>query len=89
MLTVPNLLTLVRLALTPLVAALAYSTTATGRIWALGLFLFAMLTDVVDGWIARLPGQRSHGFTACRTRPLTPIPYTIRMAAPTLGRMPP
>jgi len=59
MVTVPNLLTFVRLALTPVVAALAYTTTATGRTWAFGLFLFAMLTDVADGWIARLPGQRS------------------------------
>lgn len=57
--TVPNLLTSLRLTLTPVVAALAYSATSTGQGWAFGLFLFAMFTDVADGWIARLPGQRS------------------------------
>jgi len=57
--TVPNLLTFLRLALTPVVAVFAYSTTTSVRMWALGLFLFAMLTDAIDGWIARLPGQRS------------------------------
>jgi len=57
--TIPNLLTLVRLALTPAVAFLAYAAHTPGRAWALGLFLFAMATDVADGLIARLPGQSS------------------------------
>ena len=57
--TVPNLLTFARLALTPAVACLAYASHTPGRAWALGLFLFAMATDVADGLIARLPGQSS------------------------------
>jgi len=57
--TLPNLLTLLRLALTPAVAALAYSPGTSARAWALGLFLLAMATDVADGLLARLPGQQS------------------------------
>jgi CDP-diacylglycerol--glycerol-3-phosphate 3-phosphatidyltransferase len=57
--TVPNLLTFLRIALTPVAAALAYSPGGTGRTSALGVFLLAMATDVADGLIARLPGQSS------------------------------
>jgi len=58
--TVPNLLTLLRLALLPVVAVLAYSPDSSGRAWAFGVFLFAMATDVADGMIARrVEGQRS------------------------------
>jgi CDP-diacylglycerol--glycerol-3-phosphate 3-phosphatidyltransferase len=57
--TVPNLLTFVRLALAPVAAVLAYSSAGAGRACALGIFLFAMATDVVDGLIAKLPGQSS------------------------------
>ena len=59
MLTIPNLLTLLRLAMTPAAAVLAYSPSAAGRWAAFGVFLAAMLTDVADGLIARLPGQSS------------------------------
>jgi CDP-diacylglycerol--glycerol-3-phosphate 3-phosphatidyltransferase len=51
-LTIPNLLTLLRLLLTPVVAVLAYSPGAAGRSGALGVFLLAMATDVADGIIA-------------------------------------
>lgn len=57
--TIPNLLTLARLALTPVIAILAYSTSAAVRTAALGLFLLAMATDVVDGVIAKRAGQAS------------------------------
>lgn len=57
--TIPNLLTFTRLALTPVVAILAYSADGPGRVWALAIFLFAMATDVVDGIIAKRPGQSS------------------------------
>ncbi len=58
--TIPNLLTLLRLALLPVMAVLAYSADGSGRAWALGVFLFAMATDVADGMIARrVEGQRS------------------------------
>jgi CDP-diacylglycerol--glycerol-3-phosphate 3-phosphatidyltransferase len=57
--TLPNLLTLLRLLLTPAVAVLAYSPGVVGRAWALGLFLLAMATDVADGVIATRFNQRS------------------------------
>lgn len=57
--TIPNLLTFVRLGATPAVAVLAYSEGASGRAWAFGVFLFAMATDIADGVIARRPGQSS------------------------------
>jgi CDP-diacylglycerol--glycerol-3-phosphate 3-phosphatidyltransferase len=57
--TTANLLTLLRLALTPVVAILAYCPGAAARAAALGVFLFAMATDVADGIIARRPGQQS------------------------------
>lgn len=57
--TIPNLLTLLRLGFTPGVALLAYSSGTHGRAWALGLFVLAMLTDVADGILAKLLGQSS------------------------------
>lgn len=57
--TIPNLLTFTRLGATPVVAVLAYSSGGQGRAWALGVFLFAMATDVADGIIAKRPGQSS------------------------------
>jgi CDP-diacylglycerol--glycerol-3-phosphate 3-phosphatidyltransferase len=58
-LTIPNALTVARLLLLPAIAALAYRPDTAGRLWALGLFLTAMATDVIDGLVAKLPGQRS------------------------------
>lgn len=57
--TIPNMLTFARLAATPVVAVLAYSESRSGRAWALGIFIAAMATDLVDGMIARRPGQSS------------------------------
>jgi CDP-diacylglycerol--glycerol-3-phosphate 3-phosphatidyltransferase len=48
-----NLLTLLRITLVPVVAVLLLTDGQTARWWAFGLFLFAALTDSVDGWIAR------------------------------------
>jgi cardiolipin synthase (CMP-forming) len=60
----PNALTLTRLVLAPVVALAVWQTYATSadaasaqQTWALlavGLFVFAALTDLVDGWAARL-----------------------------------
>ncbi len=52
----PNLLTLLRLALIPLVVR-AILTAHTG--WALGLFLIAGMTDGIDGYLARRFGWTS------------------------------
>lgn len=48
--TLPNILTLTRLAAAPAVGCLLLY---DARAWAVGLFAYAAVTDVVDGWIAR------------------------------------
>jgi CDP-diacylglycerol--glycerol-3-phosphate 3-phosphatidyltransferase len=54
--TIPNGLTLLRLGLLPVVVLLVRA----GRSeLAAGVFMLAMVTDAVDGWLARLLNQRS------------------------------
>ena len=48
-----NGLTLLRVALAPLVIWLVAVDTTRARWWAFGLFAFAAVTDSVDGWLAR------------------------------------
>ncbi len=48
--TLPNLLSILRLLLIPLIIYL-YET--QHYVWAFGMLLFSGVTDVVDGWIAR------------------------------------
>ncbi|MEJ6524889.1 MAG: CDP-diacylglycerol--glycerol-3-phosphate 3-phosphatidyltransferase [Opitutales bacterium] len=59
----PNLLTLSRIPLMLVVIALLYPTSETSMPWlrtgALVVFLFAALTDWLDGWLARKFGQVS------------------------------
>lgn len=49
----PNALTLLRVALVPVIAVLLFAQTDATRWWAFGVFVFAAFTDTVDGWIAR------------------------------------
>lgn len=51
--TWPNALTLLRVALVPVIAWLLYDGGEAARWWAFGIFVFAALTDTVDGWLAR------------------------------------
>ncbi|KAK8383541.1 hypothetical protein O3P69_015774 [Scylla paramamosain] len=56
--TVPNLLCVSRIALSPY---LCYLVLVADHQWALGLFLMAGATDMLDGWIARtFPSQASN-----------------------------
>ena len=48
-----NALTLLRVALVPAIAALLVVGGSTARWWAFGIFVFAALTDSIDGWVAR------------------------------------
>jgi len=48
--TIPNLLTLSRLVAAP---AVGYCILHGQHAWALGLFAYAGITDLLDGWIAR------------------------------------
>lgn len=56
MLTLPNLLTASRLVLAPLVAWRLALHDVEGAFW---LFVVAAVTDLLDGWLARLLDQRS------------------------------
>ncbi|KAG5916655.1 hypothetical protein E4U42_007557, partial [Claviceps africana] len=48
--TIPNLLTLTRLVAAP---AVGYLVLHDSHAWAVGLFAYAGITDLLDGWIAR------------------------------------
>lgn len=49
----PNLLTLARIALTPVFVAAFWLDMPIGRWVVLGIFLVAAITDYADGWVAR------------------------------------
>jgi CDP-diacylglycerol---glycerol-3-phosphate 3-phosphatidyltransferase len=51
--TVPNLLTVFRILLVPVLAAVLLSESSIGDALAAGVFILASLTDVLDGWVAR------------------------------------
>lgn len=48
--TLPNILTFTRLVAAPFVG---YCILHDSHIWAVGLFAYAGITDLLDGWIAR------------------------------------
>lgn len=50
---VPNLLSLFRLLLVPVFPAVFFMAHPSARLWAVGVYLLAFLTDIADGWIAR------------------------------------
>lgn len=51
--SLPNLLTLFRLFIIPILVVSFYWVSPQHRIWVSFIFLFAALTDALDGWIAR------------------------------------
>ena len=57
--TLPNLLTLSRIAVVPLLVGLFFLDGATPRWVALGIFALAGVTDFFDGYLARTRGQYS------------------------------
>lgn len=50
---VPNLLSLLRLAMVPVFAAVFFLPDPSARAWAAGVYALAFVTDIADGWIAR------------------------------------
>lgn len=58
-LTIPNQLTLARVALVPLLVLVYYLPTPFAGPAAAVIFLVAALTDLLDGWLARYLGQES------------------------------
>jgi cardiolipin synthase (CMP-forming) len=51
--TIPNILTLVRMACVPLIASLLLMPSNAARWWALGVYVVAGITDFFDGYLAR------------------------------------
>lgn len=60
MLTLPNLLTLARIGIIPVVVLLFYVEGETARWFNCTLFVAAAVTDFFDGWLARRSNQVSH-----------------------------
>lgn len=58
-LTIPTLLTLLRIALIPVLVAVFYLPFESSNQVAVALFVFAAVTDGLDGWIARRWGMTS------------------------------
>lgn len=49
----PNLLSILRLIMVPVFAAVFFRDTPTAHYWAAGVYALAFFTDIADGWIAR------------------------------------
>lgn len=54
--TIPNVITVGRIALTPIIAALIFVPTFSARLIGFGLFLIAAFSDLIDGYLARKHG---------------------------------
>ena len=59
MINIPNLLTLLRIALVPVFIVVFYSNMERANIYACMVFILAALTDLLDGYIARRLQQTS------------------------------
>jgi cardiolipin synthase len=57
--TIPNILTLLRIALIPVLIALLFLDGVQTRWWAFGLFSVLAFTDYLDGYLARKLNQQS------------------------------
>lgn len=58
--TVPNILTVIRLCLMPVFLFVYFSPFEHARLWAMGVLIFSFLTDVLDGFVARHFNQTSN-----------------------------
>ena len=55
--TLPNILTIVRICLTPVIALLPFIDGYWPKLVCFAIFLFAAITDVYDGYLARRHNQ--------------------------------
>jgi CDP-diacylglycerol--glycerol-3-phosphate 3-phosphatidyltransferase len=82
----PNLLTLLRIGLVPVVVIVLFWPTPGARAFAAACFLVACVTDFFDGWLAR-----RHGITSALGQLLDPLADKLIVAATLimLAAMPP
>jgi cardiolipin synthase len=59
LLSIPNLLSALRIFLIPLFLYLVFLRTPVAMFWGLAVFCIASLTDLIDGWSARMLNQES------------------------------
>ncbi|MEP4379862.1 MAG: CDP-diacylglycerol--glycerol-3-phosphate 3-phosphatidyltransferase [Alphaproteobacteria bacterium] len=57
--TIPNILTLSRVALIPVLIAMLFADDPALRLWSFGLFVVLAVTDYLDGYLARVLDQAS------------------------------
>lgn len=74
--TLPNIITIARIAVCPLIFVLAISPGVVGRMWAFALFVAAGLSDVWDGWLAR-----KHGWITDLGKLLDPLADKLLLAS--------
>lgn len=74
--TLPNIITIARIAVCPLIFLLAISPGVGGRLWAFALFVAAGLSDVWDGWLAR-----KHGWITDLGKLLDPLADKLLLAS--------
>lgn len=75
-LTVPNVITVSRIAACPVIFALAMAPTTVGRFWAFGLFVIAAVSDIFDGYLAR-----RHGLVTDMGKLLDPVADKLLLVA--------
>jgi hypothetical protein len=74
-LTIPNVLTFLRLILVPVVFALMYDSWALAPLWAASLFVVASVTDWLDGYVARKVGGPAGGSSSTCGPLLVTVPW--------------
>ena len=75
-LTIPNVITVSRIAACPVIFVLALSTTTEARFWAFGLFIIAAVSDIFDGYLAR-----RHGLVTDMGKLLDPVADKLLLVA--------
>lgn len=75
-LTVPNLITIARIVVCPVIFVLAIAPVASLRFWAFVLFVVAGVSDVWDGWLAR-----KHGWVTDLGKFLDPVADKLLVAS--------
>ena len=63
--TLPNIITLVRICFTPVIALLPFIEGYWPKLIAFVIFIVAAVTDIYDGQLARTPQRRSPTSASC------------------------